>query len=125
MRARQMTADERTAVARVGRRWRAWRPPGSALVWAASCGLALAALAGPARAQEGIAPEASQAAGPNARNQAYTRLARSCIIDYRRLCPDQDASTDPTPRAQLLCLKFYKTSLALPCRNAINAVERQ
>ena len=125
MRARQMTAGEGTAVARVGRRWRAWRPPGSALVWAASCGLALAALACPACAQEAVAPEANRAAGQDARNQAYTRLARACMVDYRRLCPDQDASTVPTPRAQLLCLKFYKTSLALPCRNAINAVERQ
>jgi hypothetical protein len=109
----------------VGWRWKVWWPPGSALIWAASCGLALAVLACPAHAQEEATPEANQATGQDARNQAYTRLARSCMVDYRRLCPDQDASAVPTPRAQLLCLKFYKTSLALPCRNAINAVGKQ
>lgn len=119
MRAWRMRAGEGMAAAR------AWRPPGSALVWAASCGLALAALACPAYAQEAVAPEANQAAGQGARGQAYARLARSCLADYRRLCPDQDPGAVPTARAQLLCLKFYKTSLALSCRSAINAVERQ
>jgi hypothetical protein len=122
MRIRQTGAGESAATARAGRRW--WLP-GYALIWAGSCGLALATLTYSASAQEAVSPEASQATGQSVRNQAYTRLARSCLVDYRRLCPDQDAGTPPTPRATLLCLKFYKTSLALGCRNAINAVQRR
>ena len=92
--------------------------------WAAlGFALALAALPCPAGAQESVpqgrAPGSTQ--GQDTRAQAYRGVAGSCALDYQRLCPDDQAQSSPSPRAQVLCLKFYKSDLSLGCRKAVNA----
>lgn len=57
--------------------------------------------------------------GPTPR--AYRRVAQSCVTEYKRLCPAAEA-TGPQPRAMVICLKPYKTSLSLRCRRAVGAV---
>lgn len=57
--------------------------------------------------------------GPTPR--AYRQVAQVCPTEYRRLCPSADLAV-PRPRAMVMCLKPYKTSLSLGCRRAVNAV---
>lgn len=78
----------------------------------ALAGLAvLLPIAGPAWAQD-----ASRAG-------AYASVAKSCVPEARRLCPSLDAVT-PQPRGMTICLRPYKSSLSLPCRQAIKAASQ-
>ena len=75
----------------------------------ALAGLAvLLPLAGPAWAQS-----ASRTAG-------YAAVARSCMSEARRLCPSLGEGT-PQPRGMAICLRPYKSSLSLQCRQAVKA----
>ena len=49
---------------------------------------------------------------------AWRNLAHSCTAEADRLCPT--GSSDPHEEA--LCLKFYRSSLSLQCRAALDAV---
>ena len=63
----------------------------------------------------------SDAAGQRIRSrpEMWRDLGAKCAAETARFCP---ASAEQTPRDQALCLKFYKTSLSLGCRGAVNAV---
>jgi hypothetical protein len=53
---------------------------------------------------------------------ALRRVAETCQAETQQFCPALQPS--PTPRDEAICLKYYKTSLSLGCRSAINAVTR-
>src|ERR1700682_1399608 len=53
---------------------------------------------------------------------ALRRVAESCHAETQHFCPTLQPS--PTPRDEAICLKYYKTSLSLGCRSAVNAVTR-
>jgi Tfp pilus assembly protein PilE len=67
-----------------------------------------------AQTQPATQPQTSQA--------ALRRVAESCQAETQHFCPTLQPS--PTPRDEAICLKYYKTSLSLGCRGAINAVTR-
>lgn len=78
----------------------------------ALAGLAvLLPIAGPAWAQQ------------TSRTGAYAAIAKSCAPDAQRLCPSLDAIT-PQPREMAICLRPYKSSLSLPCRQAVKAASQ-
>jgi hypothetical protein len=67
-----------------------------------------------AQTQPATQPQTSQA--------ALRRVAESCQAETQQFCPT--LQPHPTPRDEAICLKYYKTSLSLGCRGAINAVTR-
>ena len=67
-----------------------------------------------AQTQPDAQPQTSQA--------ALRRVAETCQAETQQFCPALQPS--PTPRDEAICLKYYKTSLSLGCRSAINAVTR-
>ncbi|MGI4945596.1 MAG: hypothetical protein ACRYHQ_34375 [Janthinobacterium lividum] len=69
---------------------------------------ALMPLAGTARAQT-----ASRAG-------AYAAVVKACMPEARRFCPSLD-ETAPQPRGMVICLRPYKSSLSLSCRQAVTA----
>lgn len=87
--------------------------PSSAALWRA--GLIASLLGVPLAGAWGQSRED----GPTPR--AYQQVGRSCAAEYRRLCPAAELA-GPQPRAMVMCLKPYKTSLSLGCRRAIGAV---
>lgn len=75
-------------------------------------------LAWPALAQDEPAPAPPSAA-------ALKRVARSCTADAARFCPALLGRPGAaSPRSQAICLRPYRTSLALGCRAAVTAVLR-
>ena len=54
---------------------------------------------------------------------AYAAIAKSCVPESRRFCPSLDANT-PQPRGMAICLRPYKSSLSLSCRQAIKAASQ-
>ncbi len=57
------------------------------------------------------------------RTGAYASVAKSCVPEARRLCPSLDAIT-PQPRGMAICLRPYKSSLSLSCRQAVKAASQ-
>jgi hypothetical protein len=68
------------------------------------------------------ADQAWPATQPQTSQAALRRVAESCQAETQQFCPTLQPS--PTPRDEAICLKYYKTSLSLGCRSAINAVTR-
>ena len=67
---------------------------------------ALLLFAGTARAQT------------TSRTGAYAAVAKACMSEARRLCPSLDEAA-PQPRGMAICLRPYKSSLSLSCRQAV------
>ena len=57
------------------------------------------------------------------RTGAYAAVAKACVPDAQRLCPSLDAS-NPQPRGMAICLRPYKSSLSLPCRQAVKGTSQ-
>jgi hypothetical protein len=57
------------------------------------------------------------------RTGAYAGVAKSCVPEARRLCPSLDA-VSPQPRGMVICLRPYKSSLSLSCRQAVKAASQ-
>jgi hypothetical protein len=53
---------------------------------------------------------------------ALRSVTTSCKDETARFCPALEPS--PLPRDAAICLKYYKTSLSLGCRGAVNGVTR-
>jgi hypothetical protein len=53
---------------------------------------------------------------------ALRRITTTCKDETARFCPALEPS--PLPRDAAICLKYYKTSLSLSCRSAVNGVTR-
>jgi hypothetical protein len=68
------------------------------------------------------AAQTRSATQPQSSQAAFRRVAESCHAETLQFCPTLQPS--PTPRDEAICLKYYKTSLSLGCRSAINAVTR-
>ncbi len=68
----------------------------------------LVPLAGTARAQT------------PSRAAAYAAVAKACMPEARRFCASLDEAA-PQPRGMVICLRPYKSSLSLSCRQAVNA----
>ncbi len=60
--------------------------------------------------------------GP-ARPDRRADLSRVCALPLQRFCPAL-ADSPPQRRNQVICLRPYRTSLPLPCRNAVTAALR-
>jgi hypothetical protein len=86
---------------------------------------AIAVPAGPVRAQARL--DSSSTAGADDSQQpssaaALRGVTTSCKDETERFCPALEPS--PLPRDAAICLKYYKTSLSLSCRGAVNGVTR-
>lgn len=88
---------------------------------------AVAVPAGHVRAQSRLDSSSPTGADESASQQpssaaALRRVTTSCKDETARFCPALEPS--PLPRDAAICLKYYKTSLSLGCRGAVNGVTR-
>jgi hypothetical protein len=87
-------------------------------------GLARAQLLNDSTADEpsDVGAQTQSATQPQTSQAVLRRVTESCQAETQQFCPTLQPS--PTTRDEAICLKYYKASLSLGCRSAINAMTR-